>query len=53
MSLARAYDEARTRFIEGEGFSLLRIWNSDTLSNADGALQAIADRLPQSGRGAR
>ena len=50
---AGAYDEARTRFIEGQGFSVLRFWNSDVLTNSDGVLQAIAGRLPRSERGLR
>jgi len=52
-AIRQSYDEVRTRFIEAQGFSMLRFWNSDALSNTDGVLRVIAERLPQSGRGAR
>jgi very-short-patch-repair endonuclease len=39
------YDETRTRFIEAEGFQVLRFWNNDVLSNTDGVLQRIAEEL--------
>ena len=44
---AGAYDEARTRFIEGEGFRVLRFWNNDVLGNTDGVLQRVAEELEQ------
>ena len=45
---AHAYDEARTRFIEHQGFRVLRFWNNDVLGNPDGVLQVIAQRLSES-----
>ncbi len=44
---AQAYDEARTRFIEAEGFRVLRFWNTDVMSNIDGVLELIAEELKQ------
>ena len=40
--LVGAYDETRTRFIEGEGYRLLRFWNNDVLGNTKGVVRAIA-----------
>lgn len=40
---SQAYDTARTRFIEGEGYRVFRFWNNDVLSNLDGVLAAIAE----------
>lgn len=34
-------DAARTRFIEREGFRVLRFWNSDVIDNLDGVLGTI------------
>ena len=45
----RAYDEARTRFIEAEGCPVRAFWNNEALGNTDGVLQAIAQRLPEAG----
>ncbi|HXS49494.1 MAG TPA: DUF559 domain-containing protein [Sphingomicrobium sp.] len=39
---ACAYDEARTRFIEGEGYRLLRFWNKYVLGNTKGVVRAVA-----------
>jgi very-short-patch-repair endonuclease len=44
------YDAERTRFLEGEGFRVLRFWNNDVLSNIDGVLTRVAEVLSQ-GRG--
>lgn len=35
-------DAARTRFLEGEGYRVLRFWNNDVLANTDGVLETIA-----------
>jgi very-short-patch-repair endonuclease len=48
-AITRSYDEVRTRFIEARGFSMLRFWNSDALSNTDGVLQTIGQRLSETG----
>ena len=47
-AMAGTYDEARTRFIEHQGFRVLRFWNNDVLGNPDGVLQVIAQRLSES-----
>lgn len=44
---AQAYDEARTRFIIGEGYRVLRFWNNEVLGNLDGVLTAILAALPE------
>jgi len=42
---AQAYDDRRTRFMEGEGFELLRFWNNDVLGNTEGVVASIAESL--------
>ncbi len=37
-----AYDARRTRFIEQEGYRVLRFWNNDVLENLDGVLNQIS-----------
>ena len=34
-------DEARTRFLEAEGWTVIRFWNSDVNHNPDGVAEAI------------
>jgi very-short-patch-repair endonuclease len=34
-------DAERTRWLNSQGFTVLRFWNNDILSNIDGALQVI------------
>ncbi len=41
-----AYDDARTSFIEAEGYRLLRFWNNDVLGNVEGVIASIATHLP-------
>jgi len=41
-------DEGRTRFLESQGFRVLRFWNNDVLGNTDGVLQSIARVLEAS-----
>jgi very-short-patch-repair endonuclease len=36
-----ATDEARTRFLEAEGWTVIRFWNSEVDENADGVAEAI------------
>ncbi|THD37864.1 MAG: endonuclease domain-containing protein [Sphingomonas sp.] len=38
-------DAARTAFIEGEGFRVIRFWNSDVMRNIDGVLEAVQKSL--------
>lgn len=35
-------DAARTRYIEAQGFRVIRFWNNDVLGNTEGVLQEIA-----------
>ena len=42
---AEAYDDARTRFLEREGYRVLRFWNHDIDENLDGVLTVICAAL--------
>jgi len=60
---AAAYDENRTRFMEAQGYRVLRFWNNEVLTQTDAIreriLQALQEDnphpspLPQAGEGAR
>ncbi|QNA84867.1 endonuclease domain-containing protein [Sphingomonas sp. So64.6b] len=39
-------DARRTRFLEGEGYRVMRFWNNDVLENLDGVITTIAANLP-------
>jgi very-short-patch-repair endonuclease len=41
-----AKDSARTRWLEAEGYRVLRFWNNDVTSNIEGVLDAVADAMP-------
>ena len=44
--VARAdYDTGRTAFLQALGFRVLRFWDNEALSNADGMVQRIAEAL--------
>jgi very-short-patch-repair endonuclease len=43
---SQAYDAERTRFLEGEGYRVLRFWNNEVLGNLDGVLTVIAAQIP-------
>ncbi|MBK8082550.1 MAG: DUF559 domain-containing protein [Devosia sp.] len=36
-----ARDVRRTRFLNSQGFSVLRFWNNEVLSSTDGVMQAL------------
>ena len=38
---AKIHDEARTRWLETEGYRVLRFWNNDLVVNLDGVLESI------------
>ena len=38
-------DSARSEFLNGEGYRVLRFWNDDVVENSDGVLAAIATKL--------
>ena len=39
------YDAERTRFLQQEGFRVIRFWNNDILANTDGVINRIAETL--------
>jgi very-short-patch-repair endonuclease len=40
-----AADAERTKFLEAEGYRVVRFWNNEVLTNIDGVLEAIASAL--------
>ena len=45
---ASTQDASRTRFLEAQGYRVLRFWNNDVLDNSDGVLEVIASELSSS-----
>jgi very-short-patch-repair endonuclease len=43
-------DEVRDRYLQQQGYRVLRFWNNDVLSNIDGVLTAIDANLRAAGR---
>lgn len=41
-------DAKREKYIEGQGYTVLRFWNNDILSNIDGILEHIHSHIPSS-----
>jgi very-short-patch-repair endonuclease len=41
----RAKDEQRTRYIEKQGFRVIRFWNNDVLQNMPGVLETVLTHL--------
>lgn len=41
---AAEYDAARTRFLEREGWVVVRLWNNEVVENLDGAVSSILER---------
>ena len=39
------YDEQRTRWLEAQGYSVLRFWNNDVLANTEAVAQAVLDAV--------
>ena len=39
------YDAVRTRYLEGQGYKVIRFWNSDVMQNLEGVLTEIASHL--------
>ena len=49
---AGEYDAARTRFIEAQGYRVVRFWNNDVVENLSGVLESITATLsPSPSRG--
>jgi very-short-patch-repair endonuclease len=42
------YDEQRTRFLESEGYRVIRFWNRDVIENLHGVFAAIKSALKKS-----
>lgn len=40
-----ATDAERTRYLEAQGWTVLRFWNNDVLGNADGVMTAILEAV--------
>ncbi len=38
---SRLRDERRTRWLESEGFRVIRFWNNDLIQNMDGVLETV------------
>jgi very-short-patch-repair endonuclease len=41
------YDEQRTRWLEAQGYLVLRFWNNDVLASTEAVAQAILDVMEQ------
>jgi very-short-patch-repair endonuclease len=46
-----AHDQARTQFLNAEGYRVLRFWNNDVMRDVEGVMAEIARNLPQELRG--
>ena len=44
---AVAYDEARTRWLEGEAFHVIRFWNNEVLANMEGVLMRLMEKCEE------
>jgi very-short-patch-repair endonuclease len=42
-------DDVRAKFIEGQGYRVMRFWNNDVLNNIEGVLEAIQAAIPNHG----
>jgi very-short-patch-repair endonuclease len=40
-------DAARDRYLKSQGYRVLRFWNNDVLSNIEGVLTVIDERLQE------
>jgi very-short-patch-repair endonuclease len=39
------HDEQRTRWLEAQGYCVLRFWNNDVLANTEAVAQAVLDEV--------
>ncbi len=39
------YDEERTKYLESQGYTVIRFWNNDVMNNLEGVILAILDVL--------
>ena len=42
-----AYDDTRTRYLEAQGWRVIRFWNNDVLGNLEGVVQTIERALAE------
>ncbi len=46
-----AYDQERTKYLEAQGYKVIRFWNNDVMKNMDGVILALIhamdDRVPK------
>jgi very-short-patch-repair endonuclease len=42
----RAHDDRRKRYLEEQGWGVIRFWNDEVYRNLDGVIAAIGGRLP-------
>jgi very-short-patch-repair endonuclease len=45
-ALDEELDATRTRFLEGEGYRVVRFWNNEVLGNVEGVIANIATHIP-------
>ena len=45
-----AQDQARTRYLNGLGYRVIRFWNNDVLGNTEGVLEMIVQALEEQRR---
>ena len=41
----QSYDETRRRWLEGQGYRVLRFWNNEALAQTDSVIETIAEAL--------
>jgi adenine-specific DNA-methyltransferase len=44
-AVRRDYDRSRDAFLKSKGFHVMRVWNSDLLTNRDGVMDAVLRQL--------
>ena len=44
----QSYDEARTQWLESQGYGVLRFWNNEVLDSTESVVEAIAEQLAAS-----
>lgn len=45
----KEYDEERTKFLEAEGYRVIRFWNNNVMKNMDGVILSIMYSLESKG----
>ena len=48
-----AYDEERTKYLESEGYKVIRFWNNLVMDDIEGVIKAIIYALESNERGSR